>query len=67
MLPSVFPRLATDSAGRMYPGAWKPLFFRLPSGEGIPFPGRSFLLTSFVSFFIFYIFPYLFMKTYKTF
>ena len=27
MLPSVFPRLTTDSAGRVFPGVWKPLFF----------------------------------------
>ena len=25
MLPSVLPRLATDSAGRMFPSVWKPL------------------------------------------
>ena len=34
MLPSVFPRLATDSAGRLFPGVWKPLL-------KIPFPGRA--------------------------
>ena len=26
MLPSVVPRLATDSAVRVFPGVWKPLF-----------------------------------------
>ena len=26
MLPSVLPRLATDSAVRVFPGVWKPLF-----------------------------------------
>ena len=57
MLPSVFPRLATDSAGRVFPGVWKPLFFKFPSRDGLPFPGRSSLPTSFVSFFVFYIFP----------
>ena len=35
MLPSVFPRLATDSAGRVFPGVWKPLFLK------IPFPGQA--------------------------
>ena len=63
MLPSVFPRLAIDSAGRVFPGVWKPLFFKFPSRDGLPFLGRSSLPTSFVSFFIFYIFPYLFLKT----
>ena len=56
MLPSVFPRLATDSAGRVFPGVWKPLFLKFPSRDGLPFPGRSSLPTSFVSFFIFFIF-----------
>ena len=63
LLPSVFPRLATDSAGRVFPGVWKSLFLKFPSREGIPFPGRSSLPTSFVSFFVFYICPYLFLKT----
>ena len=32
MLPSVVPRLATDSAVRVFPGVWKRLsFLRLPS------------------------------------
>ena len=39
------------------------LFSRLPSQDGTPFPGRSSLPTSFVSFFVFYIFSYLFLKT----
>ena len=56
MLPSVFPRLATDSAGRVFPGASKPFFLKFPSRDGLPFPGRSSLPTSFVSFFVFYIF-----------
>ena len=56
MLPSVFPRLATDSAGRVFPGVWKPLL-------KITFLGRSSLPTSFVSFFVFYVFSYLFLKT----
>ena len=63
MLPSVLPRLAKDLAGRVFPGVWKPLFLRLPSWDGTPFPGQSSLPTSFVSFFIFYIFSYLFLKT----
>ena len=41
MLLSVFPRLATDSAGRVFPGVWKPLFLKFPSRDGLPFPGRS--------------------------
>ena len=63
MLPSVFPRLATDSAGRVFPGVWKPLFLKFPSRDGLPFPGQSSLPTSFVSFLVFYIFSYLFLKT----
>ena len=55
MLPSVLPRLATDSAGRVFPGVWKPLFLKFPSQDGLPFPGWSSLPTSFVSFFVFYI------------
>ena len=39
MLPSVLPRLATDSAARVFPGVWKPLFLRFPSRDGIPFLG----------------------------
>ena len=55
MLPSVLPRLATDSAVRVFPGVWKLLSFydSLPGME----------LTSFVSFFVFYIFSYLLSKT----
>ena len=52
MLPSVLPKLATDSAERMFSGVWKPLFLRVSSWDGIPFPGRSSLPTSFVSFFV---------------
>ena len=63
MLPSVLPRLATDSAGRVFPGVWKPLFLRFPSRDRTSFPGQSSLPTSFVSFFVFYIFSYLFLKT----
>ena len=63
MLPSVFPRLATDSAGIVFPGVWNRLFVKSPSQDGLPFPGRSSLPTSFVSFLIFYILSYLFLKT----
>ena len=58
MLPSVVPRLATDSAVRVFPGVWKLLsFFKTP------FPGWSSVPPSFVSFFVFYIFSYLLSKT----
>ena len=59
MLPSVLPRLTTDSAGRVFPGVWKPLFLKFPSRDRLPFLGWSSLPTSFVSFFVFYIFSYL--------
>ena len=36
MLSSVLPRLATDSAVRVFPGVWKPLFLRLSSQNGAP-------------------------------
>ena len=57
MLPSVLPRLVTDSAVRVFPGVWKPLFFKTP------FPGRISVHAFFVSLFIFYIFSYLLSKT----
>ena len=57
MLPSVLPRLATDSAVRVFPGVWKLLFLRLPSWDGAKSP------TSFVSSLVFYIFSYLLLKT----
>ena len=63
MVPSVLPTLSTDSAARMFPGVWKPLFLRVSSRDGTPFLGWNFLPTSFVSFFVFYIFSYLFLKT----
>ena len=50
MLPSVVPRLATDSALRVFPGVWKLLSFKTP------FLGRSSVPTSFVSLFVFFIF-----------
>ena len=57
MLPSVVPRLTTDSAVRVFPDVWKPLFSKTP------FPGQSSIPTSFVSLFVFYIFSYLLSKT----
>ena len=47
MLPSMVPRLATDSAMRVFPGVWKLLsFLRLPSQDGAP----SLPLLSFIFF-----------------
>ena len=54
MLPSVLPRLTTDSAVRVF-GNFS--LFKTP------FPGRSSIPTSFVSFFVFYIFSYFLSKT----
>ena len=65
MLLSVFPRLVTDTAGRVFPGVWKPLFLRFPSRDGIPFLGQSSPppRPPLSLFFAFYIFSYLFLKT----
>ena len=53
MLPSVVPRLATDSAVRVFPGVWKLLsFFKTP------FPGWSSVPPSFVSLLYFFISPF---------
>ena len=50
MLPSVAPRLATDSAVRVFPGFWKLLsFLRLPSWDGAP----SLILSLFLLFIFF--------------
>ena len=50
MLPSVLARLATDSAVRVFPSVWKPLFLRLPSRDGaLSLP----LLSLFLSFIFF--------------
>ena len=49
MLSSVVPSLATDLTVRVFPRVWKLLF-------KTPFPGWSSIPTSFVSFFVFYIF-----------
>ena len=56
MLPSVVPSLTTDLAVRVFPGVWKLLF-------KTPFLGQRSVPTSFVSFFVFYIFSYLLSKT----
>ena len=56
MLPSVVPRLATDSAVRVFPSVWKPVFLRLPSQDRAPSLPRLSLL-------FFYIFSYLLSKT----
>ena len=57
MLPSVVPRLATDSAVIVFPGIWKLLsFLRLPSWDGSP-------SLPLLSLFVFYIFSYLLLKT----
>ena len=57
MLPSVVPRLITDSEVRVFPGVWKILsFLRLPSLDGYP------SLPVF-SLSIFYILSYLLSKT----
>ena len=39
MLPSVVPRLTTDSPVRVFPGVWKPLFFKdsLPRMDLCPY------------------------------
>ena len=61
MLPSVLPRLGTDSAVRKFPGVWKLLSFKTP------FSGWNSVPPSFVSFFVFYIFSYLLSKTWVAF
>ena len=57
MLPSVVPRLATDSAVSVSWCLETSFFFKTP------FPGGSSVPTSFVSVFMFYIFSYLLLKT----
>ena len=57
MLPSVLPRLATDWQRECF------LLFGNVSLFKTPFPGWSSLPTSFVSFFVFFIFSYLLSKT----
>ena len=51
MLPSVVPRLSTDSAVRVFPGIWKLLsFLRLPSWDGAPSLPLLSLFLSFIFF-----------------
>ena len=57
MWPSVLPRLATNSAVRVFPGVWKPLFLRLPSLDRAPSLPLLSLFLSFISF------SYLLLKT----
>ena len=57
MLPSVVPRLSTDSAVSVSWCLETSLFFKTP------FPGQISVPTSFDSLFIFYIFSYLLPKT----
>ena len=52
MLPSVLPRLTTETAVSVFPGVFETSLFKTP------FPGWSSIPTSFVSFFAFYIFSY---------
>ena len=56
MLPSVVPRLTTDSAVRVFPGVWKLVsFLRLPSWDGaLSLP----LLSLFFVFYIFFLPPF---------
>ena len=51
------PRLATDLLVRVFPGVWKPLFFKTP------FLGQFSIPNIFVSLFTFYILSYLVSKT----
>ena len=67
MLPSVFPRLATDSAGRVFPGVWKPLFLKFPSRDGLPFPGQSSLHPPLSPFSSFIFFPTCFWRQWSAF
>ena len=57
MLPSVVPGLATNSAMRIFPDVWKPLFFKTP------FPGRKSSLPLLSLFLSFIFFSYLLLKT----
>ena len=50
MLPSVLPKLGTDSAVRRFPGVWKLLFLRLPSPDGTPSLPLLSLFLSFIFF-----------------
>ena len=60
MLPSVLPRLSTDSVVRVFSVVWKLLFLRLPSRDGapsLPLLSMYYFLTSIYLFFIPVILP----------
>ena len=67
MLPSVFPRLATDSAGRVFPGVWKPLFLKFPSRRGFPARDRAPSLPPLSPFSSFIFFPTCFWRQWSAF
>ena len=50
MLPSVLPRLATDSAVRVFPGVWKLLSLRLTYWDRAPSLSLLSLFLSFIFF-----------------
>ena len=50
MLPSVLPKLSTDSALRVFPGVWKLLLLRLSSRDGAPSLPLLSLFLSFIFF-----------------
>ena len=50
MLPSVLPRLSTDSVVRVFSVVWKLLFLRLPSRDGAPSLPLLSLFLSFIFF-----------------
>ena len=50
MLPSVLPKLSTDSAVRRFPDVWKLLSLRLPSRDGTPSLPLLSLFLSFIFF-----------------
>ena len=62
MLPSVLPKLGTDSAVRRFPDVWKLLFLRFPSRDGTPSLPRLSLFC-----FVFNIFSYLLSKSWVAF
>ena len=61
MLPSVLPKLGTDSAVRRFPVFGNFSLFKTP------FSGRNSVPPSFVSFFVFYIFSYILSKSWVAF
>ena len=64
MLPSVLPRLTTDSAVRVFPGVWKLLsFFKTPFPGQDSLPGMELPPYLLCLFFCLLYFSYLFLKT----